>query len=181
MLKKLIASAFILSIIALGHVSDANADGSTPPKVSVSPAVLNQQVAKLLMTRIQGDIAVPSTFGQSGYGSASSLANFQCSNLVIIATSKDQKPKPPNVDFWDSPVWTRSVQATGNWSSGHCSYSMVVPGDSQFKLSPGDIGSFNCAPIIIGMTNTPAWQSVPKGTAKVDNLTITNVTCNIVG
>ena len=176
----LIAPALVLSIAIFGQ-SDASADtvvSTLPTARVVAPANYQFKV-----TTIKGELTVPKEFSGSGYGNASSLANFQCSNLVVIANSKETKPRPAGyTGFWmDPPVWTRSVNATGTWASGKCNYSMSVPGGKEFNLTAGTNGDFNCSVVQVSVTNTPAWQSVPFGTTKVDNITVTKVDCIVIG
>lgn len=179
-MKKLFAPAIVLGLglVASGAFAQVAAPAQGP--VAVRPGV----VKAFAFTTIKGEITVPSSFSSSAYGQASSLANFQCSNLVIIATSKEMQPlppAPPGTFQMPVPVWTRSVNATGTWSSGKCSYSMAVRPDSQFGLSAGTTGNFNCDQILAPLANTPTYQTVPRGTTKTDNVTVTKVECTVIG
>lgn len=183
MMKKILSAAFVASLALIGHVSEA-----APPAPAVSTVRTPvTPIPHFTFTTIKGEIKVPATFSSSGYGNgpvALGQGGFGCSNIVVIANSKELKPRPANYDgFWiDQPVWTRSVQASGNYSSGKCSYNLVVPGDAQFKLVAGTSGNFNCNSIMLDFgSSTPSWQSVPKGTSKVDDLSINSITCNIIG
>ena len=83
--------------------------------------------------------------------------------------------------FLESQCGGARVHASGTWSSGKCSYYLPIPHDASFRLSAGSSGSFDCTQISIDMNGMPAWQSVPKGTVKTDNLTVTKVTCTVIG
>lgn len=177
----------LVLVVALGTWGvRADAD---PPKVEASPTpklAATAMPVKFVTTTIKGEITVPSTFSSANYGNgpvALGQAGFGCGNLVIVANSKATKPRPPNFSgLWiDQPVWSHSVQATGTWSSGKCSYSLPVAGDQEFSLTAGTSGNFGCTSIDVTVTNTPAWQSVPKGTTKTDNITVSRVTCTVIG
>jgi hypothetical protein len=119
------------------------------------------------------------------------LENFSCSDLVVYVTSRATTPAPAG-SFFDTPKWTRHVHASGTWSSGTCSYSILVPAATGVdlpspcpgKVCTGPVGwndqnAFNLTvqpyghvpaypcPLILGV-NTPAspWMSVPKGQSK---------------
>lgn len=173
-MKKIIAAAFVLGLAVVTQANDADAQG-TAQLTQVSPTL-----AKFIGTKIQGEITVPAQFSGSGYGSASSLNGFSCSNLVISAQSQEMVP-PTNGGFAVTHVWTRSTTATGNWSSGKCSYVLYVKPDSNFGLVAGSMGTWNCDQISMPLANTPSVQKVPKGTTKVDNFTITKVECVVIG
>jgi hypothetical protein len=162
MFKKLvIASALALGLGILSQSSSAQADTKI---VQVNPAVM-----KAINTNVHGTITV--TPSQA----SGDLAGFQCSNLTIVATSKEYNPAPPGV--FASPKWTRTANATGSWASGQCSYSIVVPGGQQFGLTAGGNGNFDCSVIAVGLSGTPQYQTVAKGTQKVDNMTVTMLSC----
>jgi hypothetical protein len=182
-MKKAIFSVLVASVVAVAVSDQAEAQvtAQTAQITQVKPGALKA----FAFTTIKGDITVPapSTFTGSGYGTPAMIANFQCSNLIISASSKEMKPRPANyTGFWiDQPVWVHSAVATGTWSSGKCSYSINVPGGKEFQLVAGHQGGFSCSTIDIFVTNTPAWQSVPSGTTKVDNLGLKPLNCNVIG
>jgi hypothetical protein len=171
-MKKIIAAAFVLGLAVVTQANDADAQGT----IAVAPT----NVLKFVGTRIQGEITVPAQFTGENYGQASSLNGFQCSNLVIIAESTEMVP-PTGGGFSVQHVWTRSVNATGTWSSGKCQYSMYVKPDSSFGLVAGSNGNWSCDVVQMGLSGTPSAQKVPKGTTKTDNITITKVACIVIG
>jgi len=187
-MKKILSALFVASLsLTIGNL--ASADPVTTPGQVVNPGNLQvrPQGFKLMVTTIKGEITVPSTFSSGNYGNgpvALGQGGFGCSNIVVIANSKEMKPRPPGTTgfYIDQPVWTKSVNASGSYASGKCSYSMVVPGDQQFSLNAGTNGSFDCSVISLDFGNsTPQWQSVPKGTQKTDNLSLSKITCIVIG
>jgi hypothetical protein len=184
-MKKILSALFVASLaLCIGNVASAqNPTAQTATPLQVKPSVFKPFV----ITTIKGEISVPAQFSSGNYGNGPvslGQAGFGCSNIVVVANSKETKPKPPNAgDFYfPVPVWTKSVQATGNFASGKCNYSLAVPGDQQFGLVAGTTGQFNCDSIMMGFGNTtPTWQTVPKGTIKTDNLSISAITCIVIG
>jgi hypothetical protein len=162
MLKKIVlASALALGLGVLSQSSSAHADTKI--------VQLNPQVLQAVATNVHGTITVnPSQ-------ASGALAGFNCANLTIVATSKEYNPAPPGM--FSTPKWIRTANATGSWASGQCSYSIVVPGNQQFGLTAAGNGNFDCAVIGVGLAGTPAYQSVPKGTQKVDNMSVTGLSC----
>jgi hypothetical protein len=171
-MKKIIAAAFALGLVALTSASDADAQGT----IAVSPTALRAFVA----TKIQGEITVPKEFTGENYGQASSLNGFNCSNIVITAESTEMV-QPTNGGFATQHVWSRSTTATGQYQSGKCSYSLYVRPNSNFGLVAGANGTWNCDVVSMPLANTPSAQQVPKGTTKTDNITITKVACVVIG
>lgn len=185
MKKILIAPALALFVGIFGTSSDANAD-PTPVQTAAPALRASPAIAKFVITSIKGEITVPATFSSGNYGNgpvALGQGGFGCGNLVMIANSKEVKPRPPGyTGFWiDQPVWTRGANATGTWSSGKCNYSIAVPAEQQFYLTAGTNGSWDCSVVQLEVTNTPSYQSVAKGTSKTDNVTIPKVTCIVIG
>lgn len=186
---KPLATVLLLGLVVVGSTAQADPAPVGAPAVKLAPGaamVARPAGYKFQVTMLKGDIDVipPSQFGGSGYGSPSSLAGFNCSNLVIVASSKAMKPRPPGyTDFWPpQPIWTRSDVASGSWASGKCQYSMTVPGGEEFRLTAGNTGgNFECHYIDIGLGNTPEFQTVPKGTVKTDNIKVTRVVCGVIG
>lgn len=166
-MKKLLSLAALSAVSALVagiFTSDAHAD----PRIAPS-------VASLLATRITGTFTVPAV--QTG-----ALANFACSNIHITATSKETIPPPPG-GLFSTPKWTRSVAATGTYSSGKCSYSLSVPSGSEFYLSTGSGGSFACNYVGVWLGPTGAAigpYSVALGMTRTQNFEVTRVTCEFI-
>lgn len=157
----LAACSLVASVIALGtHTQDAEAQ---------QIAQINPQVMRAFATQIKGTITVPAA------AATGNLAGFKCSDMIITATSKEYNTAPAGV--FASPKWTRSAAATGNWAAGQCSYSIIVPHSQQFALTAGTMGPYDCAVVQIALSGTPQWQSVPKGTTKTDNMTVSSMTC----
>jgi len=180
MMKKILATAFVLGLAVVTQAGDADAQG-VPTVTTAGPALTAQPaIAKFIVTRITGEITVPAQFSSEGYGSAASLNGFNCSNLVITAESTELVPVPPG-QFGYQHVWTRSVHATGNWASGKCSYSLIVRPDSDFALVAGSSGEWACDYISMPLAGTPNKQKVAKGTTKTDNMTLTKVACGRIG
>lgn len=184
-MKKILSALFVASLSLVGNLAAAdNSPAQVSPALTARPAT---QFPKFNLTIIKGEITVPSTFSSGNYGNgpvALGQGGFGCSNIVVTANSKETKPKPPNAgDFYmPQPVWTKSATATGNYASGKCSYSLAVPGDQQFGLVAGTAGQFSCDQIMLGFGgSTPQWQTVPKGTTKIDNLNISAITCIVIG
>jgi hypothetical protein len=179
----IVLSSFAL-LLVVGAGSDASA-GPTTTQNGQAPAPTVQAAPKTpLKTVIKGDITVPSTFSSSGQGNGPvslGQGGFGCSNIVITANSKEKQPKPPGTTgfYVEQPVWSRTVNATGTYSSGKCSYSLSVPGDKEFGLYAGTSGDFPlCQAITVAISNsTPTWQTVPRFTTKVDNLTAAYIDC----
>jgi hypothetical protein len=179
-LMKSLAFLLLAGVVA-GGSGVAQAQQLQP--VKPGPILTAQPVQVLALSMIKGEIKLPAAFSASGYGNVNSLKNFNCSNLVITATSTEMKPRPPgHTGFWPpTPIWTKSANATGSWSSGKCNYSIVVPADKPFRLVGGTSGSFSCSTIEVFVTETPSSQTVPKSTTKTDDLTITKVSCVVIG
>lgn len=180
-LMKSLAFLLLAGVVA-GGGGVVQAQQLQPLKPGPGP-IMTAQPPVLALSMIKGEIKLPAAFSASGYGSVSMLKNFNCSNLVITATSTEMKPKPPGqTGFWPpTPMWTKSANATGSWSSGKCNYTIVVPADKPFRLVGGTSGSFSCSNIDVFVTDTPSSQTVPKSTTKTDDLTVTKVNCNVIG
>jgi len=173
-LAVLVASTFALALGVSMHSSVAEAQA-----VQAAPALAQRAdlPKPFIATTIKGTITVVP--GQATGG----LSGFKCSDLDIIATSKETKPMPPPPPgsfAFPVPKWTRTAQATGNFASGSCAYSMMVPGDQQFALNGSASGPYNCHVIGVTVGNTPTWQSVPKNSIKTDNISITQLECIII-
>jgi hypothetical protein len=185
MKKLLIAPALVLCAGIFAQTSANAADVPTAPAATAIRPM--GPLLPFVYTTIKGEIKVPSTFSSSGYGNGPTAlggGGFGCGNLVIVASSKATKPRPANYPadaIWMSPpVWTRSAAATGTWSSGTCHYELHVPGGQDFHLDAGTAGTFACDFIEVGLGPTP-YLNVPKGQTKVQNLTVSAVTCGRIG
>jgi hypothetical protein len=187
---KPLASTLFLGLFVAGGTASADPAQVTAVKMApLSPMVARPAGYKFQVTMIKGDVqTIPaSQFTGSGYGSGSMLSGFQCSNLTIVATSTATKPRPPgHQGFWPpQPIWQRVDVASGNWASGKCQYSLIVPGGESFRLSAGNTGgNFECHYVSIGLTEVTGGQdgqSVPSNTVKTDNVKITDVVCGIIG
>jgi hypothetical protein len=163
-MKKVLAFALPLAVLA-----------SVGPDASADLGVVNPQILRFFSTTVKGTISVPGAPGGP-------LNGFACGNITVNATSKDMKPPAPGSIF-SSPKWTRSATATGNYASGTCSYSLAVPGGSAFYLDAGGHGNFACDVVEtwVGPQGAAIGPiSVPLGTAKQENFTITKVVCEII-
>lgn len=161
--KALLLTA-ITAVVAGFLSTDAQADPRIRPALST-----------IASTRIVGTINVPAP-------PTGELAGFACPNLYVSATSKDTIPPPPG-GLFSTPKWTRGVAATGTYSSGKCSYSMVVPGNSEFYLNVSGNGSFACSYVAtwVGPTGAAVGPiSVQIGTSKTQNLDVTKVLCEYI-
>jgi hypothetical protein len=156
----------------------ATASGPATPVTAAPVATLRAPVAAFVITEVKGDLAVPKPLVRN-YAPPNAMDGFGCQNIVVTASSKAQKPKPPGyTGFWISqPMWTQTSHATGTFSSGHCSYAVGVrPGDA-FNLSIGPSGSFQCTYLLMALANDPGYLTVPKGTVKSVNLAAGMIEC----
>jgi hypothetical protein len=179
MKKVLIASALFFSAVAVfGHTP---ADAAEPLQPAVQTVVRPPAGWVFKQTYVKGEITVPpvSQIQYHNYATPGSLSGIQCSNIVAIASSKEQKPPPPG-GFVSGPVWTKSVQATGTYSTGKCSYIMTIPAaPKEFSMSVGFMGEHTCTVQFTG-AGTP-YISVPFGTTKVENFSAGEVWCTVIG
>jgi hypothetical protein len=179
--KRALASVSVVSVTALSTLaSRAEPTNPTPTSTTPIPAPTGTTAPPYLSTRIRGTITVPATFSGSHANGEVELgdAGFDCEHIVIRANSRELGPYP-----FPQPVWTRSVHATGDYDSGHCSYSLSVPGNSEFKLvgeAPDDDNEFDCDVVQVTVGSTPAWQSVAIFTTKTDNLSVSAITCVVI-
>jgi hypothetical protein len=176
MKKILIASALCFSSIALfGTTADADVRPVLPVLVKPPAGWIFKQ------TYVKGDITVPpvSAVEYHNYATQGSLNNLQCSNITVIATSKEIKPGTAGNFGGGVPLWTKQVQATGTYSSGKCSYSMTITAGKEFYLSAGTSGDLPC--LVQFVSDPSPVMTVPFGTTKVENLSIGTVMCTVIG
>lgn len=179
-MKKLLSLLAPAALVAIVGVTDqAQADTPAPVVRPVSPigtvAVNPNGPIRFFATTVKGTITVPQV-------QDAALKGFDCANIIVSATSKDTNPPPPG-GLFAQPKWTRSVAATGNYASGQCSYSMPVPGGSAFFLNANGHGSFHCDVVAtwIGPNGAQVGPiTVPFGTTKVENFSISKVLCEII-
>ncbi len=122
-------------------------------------------------TGIKGTIKVPAP------ATSGPFVGFGCANLVVNANSK-AKTGPLS----SKPVWTRSQKATGTYSSGTCSYTLVVPASPhEFTMAVGV--SFipkapqHCALSVAVAKGLGGLWTVPQNTWKTNNFSVTSLVC----
>jgi hypothetical protein len=150
-MKKLITAAFVTCM-----ATPAQAD---PPVSS-------------RLTSIRGIVTVPKDV-------PAALANIKCSDLLVVATSKEVvREGGPDFQF-EVPKWTRIDTASGTWSSGACAFGMTIPPDSAFVLSASGRPSSTmpCELLLVPVANVGGWLTVGKGISRAQNFTVTQVRC----
>ena len=130
--------------------------------------------AKFVLTRITGTITVPAA-------PAGALAGFDCSSIIVGATSVAFAPLPPG-GLFAQPKWARGVTATGNYASGTCSYTINVPGNSAFVLATNGYGDFECDYVqaLLGTTGQLGPITVAPRTTKTQNFAISRLACEFI-
>jgi hypothetical protein len=134
--------------------------------------VASAQIVRLLSTKVIGTITMPAP-------PAGTLANFQCSDVVVGAFSNEFTNPAPG-DLMGTYKWTRVVKATGTISTGKCTYSMRIPPNSPFTIQlNGDLGNYNCH--FIGLNHAPSGTiTVPLASTKTKNFTVTGYNCGFL-
>jgi hypothetical protein len=102
----------------------------------------------------------------------------KCDELEVLATSQARQKCGEPICLL--PAWQHHANATGNWSSGSCSYVVKVVAESEFNVSvyPSDN-----APTCRGwlyVTTTPAESGglkVSSGDSKDQNFTLDSIGC----
>lgn len=148
-----------LTLIVGFTASNASADSLA--------ATLAQRIA----TKVTGTITLPAL--------PQGLANFQCNDVVVTAFSNDLVvPISGQGPGWYK--WTRTVKATGTISSGRCTYTMRVPANSGFTLRlTGDIASYPCDYIDLAHAASGT-VTVPLGSTKTKNMSVSSYTCGAI-
>jgi hypothetical protein len=141
--------------------------------IAASDASADPIIFRFHATTIKGTIHVPPA------SATGPLSSFNCNNIVVGATSLATNP-PPSGGSFSSPKWQRSVVATGNFASGTCSYNITVPGGSAFWFTAGGHGNFQCDFVGVLTSGPNPSITVPYGTTKTHDLTVTGLTCEIV-
>lgn len=168
-LKALPLTLVTAGLVALLGSSDASADN----KVVLSPAagqIVLQMPPGWSPTVVKGTIKTPG-------GTPTSPAGFGCGDLSVTASSKEMVQPPPNPDgspAFAYPKWERHVNATGQWSSGECKYTLFVPPNSAFYLNLS-WGNHGACDYVSGITASPGYTgpfTLPKGGSKVQDYTI---------
>lgn len=166
-MKKVLALT-VMSVLFAGVI--ATHAGADVPRTSRPTS------AVLQATKITGTFTVPAP-------PTGELAGFACSNIYVSATSKDTLPSTGDMNLNPTPKWSRGVAATGTYSSGHCSYSIVVPANSAFYLNTGTSGTFACSYVSAWLGPTGAALgpiTVPLSTTKTQNFAVTHVVCEFI-
>ena len=126
-------------------------------------------MSRIFATRVTGTITLPAQTGN--------LKKFACTNITVVATSKDLGPHFPNE--FGQPKWVRTGKA--KMIAGQCTYSINVPAFSQFYLTASGHGrGFACAWIDVSLTPTGAALGpfiVVLGAEKRVDLRVMKVTC----
>lgn len=164
-MKKLLGIMFAAALTTGAVASDVTAQTYTG-----SPTVL-----QYVNTKVAGTINVPAPPGGA-------LSGFACGNLAVTATSKDHHPVKPGQTF-SAPKWTRTVKATGTYSSGKCSYSIGVPSKSDFFITANGEGNYACHYVATWIGSQGAAIGpiqVPLGTTRTQNFTISKVSCEFI-
>ena len=129
-------------------------------------------------TGIKGTIKVPAP------ATSGPFVRFDCANLVVIAESKALKSWPPG-----GPVWTRYNNATGTYSDGTCRYTLgVPPSPHKFTMHVGVISFIpnipkdqkSCDIMKAAATGLGDVWTVPQGTLKTNNFSVTELQCDII-
>jgi hypothetical protein len=124
------------------------------------------------LTSIRGIVSVPKDLPPG-------LKNIRCSDLVVVATSRESVQEGgPDFQF-QVPKWTRLDIASGTWSTGACAFGMTVPPNSHFVLSASGRPSATlpCELLLAPVANVGGWIMVGKGQSRAQNFTVTSVRC----
>jgi len=152
--KKLIAALAPLTLMAA--VCASGDAGANQPLTPINVPIF-------FGTIVTGTVTVPGA--QSG-----PLAGLDnCNQVVIGATSTKLNGFVPQ--------WTRTTNATGTYSTGKCTYSMYVPGNSAFVLSANGHG--NVIPGFTTPTNVGP-ITVPALTTKTVDFKIDSFQCEVI-
>jgi hypothetical protein len=163
-------------------VTNANGQFSTPASVTtITPPPIE------LGTGIKGTIKVP------GPAANGPFVGFACANLVVYADSKKQNSntytstedgKTTSITI-NTPKWENPAHAGGTYSSGTCSYYLAVPASPhEFTMRVGVdfIPKTYCdymEATTTGLSGTHLW-TVPKGTWKTNDFTVTELKCEVI-
>jgi hypothetical protein len=128
---------------------------------------------------IKGTIKVPAP------ATSGPFVNFGCANLVVVAESKARTGP-----LGSKPVWTsESKKVRGTYTAGTCRYKLAVPASPhEFTMDVG-IKSFvpnipkgqkSCDVLRAVATGLGGLWTVPKGTWKTNNFSVTELQCVII-
>lgn len=170
-LNLLVASALVAAVGIVTQSGDAQAQAPAPqPSVQSRPVIGAQPTPVLSLTRVQGSINVA-----GAPLPAAPLTGWNCDDLAVSVTSKELNPPPPGGGF-ASPKWQKFGKASGTWTSGTCSYSVVVVANSEFTVNVSPSAKDYPCGYIQGLNVTPGYSpaiTVPSGQSKVQNFTAT--------
>lgn len=159
-------SSFFVAAAVVGLVGIVAQSQTAQAEVSARPGpVVIGTVAppNFVLSTVKGVIKT----GQAPLPGAP-LTGFNCDDLYVSATSKEQVPPAPG-NLFSTPKWTRGAKATGSWASGQCTFTVIVPPNTEFYVQVSPSNKDYPCDYITGMTITPGaspMMSVPKGQSK---------------
>jgi hypothetical protein len=161
--SKLLTSLLLASSVLVGGaLVSSNADA----QIRLQPGTIARFIN---WTYVKGTIKVPPP-------PTGDLTGFNCGDLMVTSSSTTMVQG----SLFQTPKWTRSAVATGNWAAGSCSYSMAVPPGQAFNMA---VGSSMVQPVLkcylVGLNGNlqAANITVPFNTTKVQDFSVTGVTC----
>jgi hypothetical protein len=164
---KKITLALTATLAVLGAVV-APQEAGAQQVTQIQPVQVSRYV-KILTTKATGNINVTIP---------NQLQGLQCSDITLVASSVEMLPPPPG-GFATQHKWTRIAHLSGN-NLNSCSYTVYVPGNSQFNFSLGADSTQAC--MLVGGYPTPNGYekySVPTNTSKTINFSATMSCQNI--
>jgi len=152
-------TSLLFSVAVVTILGVAGSASAQAPSVGPAAAVNRGPVVPFLSTRVTGVIRTNGT--APGHAA---LNGYNCDDLDVIVTSKENNPAPAGT--FATPKWVRTKHAAGTWSSGQCTFSIPVVPNSDFNVyvSAG-VKDYPCqyvSNLIVSPGYSP-WTKVPFG------------------